>query len=110
MRVWSRTPRSRISVPRSTSSWIVEIRRLRRRRCTMADSARLDAVRLGAELFFIHRALSRANERTNLLSDLESEPGSPSALIWRSLYSDCLRAVRSVANADGVIYDLELDW
>jgi len=76
----------------------------------MGDGARLDTVRLGAELFFIHRALSGVNERTSLLADLEVEPGSPSARIWRCLYSDCLRAVRSVANADGFIYDPELDW
>lgn len=77
----------------------------------MADSPRLDTTRLRAELFFIHQALGDvASQRKNLLDDLEGEPGSPSALIWRSLFSDCLRAVYSIAMVDGVMYDIELDW
>jgi hypothetical protein len=77
----------------------------------MPDESRLDTTRLRAELFFIHRALGdAASQRKSLLDDLEGEPGSPSALIWRSLFSDCLRVVYSVAMADGVMYDMELDW
>ena len=77
----------------------------------MPDEPRLDTTRLHAELFFIHRALAEvAIRRNNLLDGLEREPGSPSALIWRSLFSDCLRVVYSVAMSDGVMYDIELDW
>jgi hypothetical protein len=77
----------------------------------VVDSRRLDIIRLRAELFFIHRGLCDvAIQRKNLLDDLEGEPGSPSALIWRSLFSDCLRAVYSIAMADDVVYDIELDW
>lgn len=77
----------------------------------MPDSPRLDTTRLRAELFFIHRALGDvASQRKNLLDDLDGEPGSPSALDWRSLFSDCLRVVYSIAMADGVMYDIELDW
>lgn len=77
----------------------------------MADSTRLDTIRLRAELFFVHRTLSDvASRRKDILDDLEGETGSPSALIWRSLFSDCLRIVYSVVMADGVVYDFELEW
>jgi hypothetical protein len=77
----------------------------------MADSTRLDTIRLRAELFFIHRTLSDvASRRKNILDELDGEPGSPSALIWRSLFADCLRVVYSVARVDGMVYDFELEW
>ncbi|MEO7735838.1 MAG: hypothetical protein ABIY55_33090 [Kofleriaceae bacterium] len=77
----------------------------------MPDEPRLDTTRLRAELFFIHQAISDVtSRRKSLLDDLEGEPGTPSALIWRALFSDCLRAVYSVATADGEIYEIELSW
>jgi hypothetical protein len=77
----------------------------------MTESTRLDTTRLRAELFFVHRALSDvASRRGNILDDLDGETGSPSALIWRSLFSDCLRVVYSIAMADGEIYGFELEW
>lgn len=77
----------------------------------MVDSARLDTTRLRAELFFIQRTLGDvASQRGNILEDVDGELACPFALIWRSLYADCLRAVYSIAMADGVIYDVELDW
>lgn len=77
----------------------------------MADSPRLDTTRLRAELFFLHRKLSDvASQHADLLDDLDGETGSRSALIWRSLFSDCLRVVHSVVRVDGEIYDFELRW
>ena len=76
----------------------------------MPDSARLDATRLHAELFFVHQTLSRIDiSSTSLLEDLHDEAASSSVLIWRALFSDCLRVAYSVAIADGVIYDFELE-
>jgi hypothetical protein len=72
----------------------------------------LDSIRLRAELFFIHRALSRvmALRCKNMLDDLRSEvTGTSSALIWQSLFADCLRVVYCAATADGFIYDPEIE-
>jgi hypothetical protein len=77
----------------------------------VAGSAQLDTTRLRSELFVIHRTLSEvASHRKHIVDDVDGEAGSPSAFIWRSLYSDCLRVVYSVTMADHVIYDFELEW
>lgn len=72
----------------------------------------LDSVRLRAELFFIHRALSRvvATRCENMLDDLRAQvPGTTAVVIWQSLFADCLRVVHCAALADGVIYDFEIE-
>jgi hypothetical protein len=71
----------------------------------------LDSTRLRAELYFIHRTLSRAvvERCANLLDDLRSEvEGTTSELIWRSLYADCLRVAYGATTLDGVINDAVL--
>jgi hypothetical protein len=72
----------------------------------------LDSTRLRAELFFIHRTLSQvaATRCKSLLDDVRAEAsGTTSALLWQSLYADCLRVVHCAAYADNAIYDYEID-
>lgn len=71
----------------------------------------LDSTRLRAELYFIHRSLTRAvAERcASMLDDLRSEAeGTTTELIWRALYADCLRVAYSAMTVDGVINDVVL--
>jgi len=77
----------------------------------MRNGMPLDTTRLRAELSLVHRSLCQlaANQCKNLLDDLAGEIVGPSVLIWRSLFSDCLRVVYSVMMADGSIYDFELE-
>lgn len=72
----------------------------------------LDNTRLRAELAHIHRTLSSVAASTrgkNLADNVKHglEATTP-AILWQSLFADCLRVAYSAAAADGVIGDDEI--
>src|SRR5215510_5414395 len=73
----------------------------------------LDSTRLRAELAHIHRTLSgvaAAARGKALLDDLRGEAGgTTAALLWQSLFADCLRVTYSAVIADGTIGDDEIE-
>jgi energy-coupling factor transporter ATP-binding protein EcfA2 len=72
----------------------------------------LDNTRLRSELTHIHRTLSSiaVGPRGGGLADhfRREIDGTPAAVIWQSLYADCLRVAYTAAAADGVIGDDEI--
>jgi energy-coupling factor transporter ATP-binding protein EcfA2 len=73
----------------------------------------LDNTRLRAELTHIHRTLSvvAANVRgKDLVDELRrTVGGTTAALLWQSLFADCLRVAHSAVAADDVIGDHEIE-
>src|SRR5436189_797293 len=73
----------------------------------------LDNTRLRAELAHIHRTLSgvAAGARGKTLVDdiRRSVGGTTAALVWQSLFADCLRVAYSAVAADGTIGDDEVE-
>jgi Ni2+-binding GTPase involved in maturation of urease and hydrogenase len=73
----------------------------------------LDNTRLRSELAHIHRTLSgvaAAARGKALVDDLRREiGGTTAALLWQSLFADCLRVVHGAVAADGVIGDDEIE-
>jgi energy-coupling factor transporter ATP-binding protein EcfA2/RecA/RadA recombinase len=73
----------------------------------------LDNTRLRAELTHIHRTLSvvAAHPRgKDLVDDLRrTVGGTTAALVWQSLFADCLRVAHSAVAADAVIGDHEIE-
>jgi hypothetical protein len=73
----------------------------------------LDNTRLRAELTHIHRTLSvvAASARGRALVDelRRAVGGTTAALIWQSLFADCLRVVHCAVAADGEIGDHEIE-
>jgi Type IV secretion-system coupling protein DNA-binding domain len=73
----------------------------------------LDNTRLRAELTHIHRTLSvvAANVRgKDLVDELRrAVGGTTAALLWQSLFADCLRVAHSAVAADDVIVDHEIE-
>jgi hypothetical protein len=73
----------------------------------------LDNTRLRAELTHIHRTLSvvAANVRgKDLVDELRrAVGGTTAALLWQSLFADCLRVAHSAVAADDVIGDHEIE-
>jgi oligoendopeptidase F len=72
----------------------------------------LDNTRLRGELAHIHRTLSAAaaSPRGKALVDhLRREiDGTTAAVLWQSLFADCLRVAYTAVAADGKIEDNEL--
>jgi GTPase SAR1 family protein len=71
----------------------------------------LDSARLRGELAHIHRSLSgiaAAPRGKGLADQLRELDGTPAAVLWQSLYADCLRVVHTAVAADGVISDAEI--
>jgi energy-coupling factor transporter ATP-binding protein EcfA2 len=73
----------------------------------------LDNTRLRAELMHIHRTLSvvAANTQGNDIIDVlrRSVGGTTAALLWQSLFADCLRVAHCAVAADAVIKDQEIE-
>ncbi|HEY0483736.1 MAG TPA: hypothetical protein VGD37_39730, partial [Kofleriaceae bacterium] len=73
----------------------------------------LDNTRLRGELVHIHRTLSgvAAGARgKTLIDDVRRQVGgTTAALLWQSLFADCLRVAYSAAAADGAIGDDEVE-
>jgi ABC-type cobalamin/Fe3+-siderophores transport system ATPase subunit len=72
----------------------------------------LDSTRLRGELNHIHRTLASVTASPRgkgLVDHLRREiDGTTTAMLWQSLFSDCLRVAYSAAAADGVIGDDEI--
>ncbi len=70
-----------------------------------------DLNRLRAELAHIHRSLCAvaATREAELRRDLNGMGGTTPALVWLTLFADCLRVTVVATEADGEVTDAELD-
>ena len=72
----------------------------------------LDNTRLRGELAHIHRKLSAVAgdpRGKGFVDHLRREvDGTTAAVLWQSLYADCLRVVYTAVAADGIIHDDEV--
>lgn len=70
-----------------------------------------DLNRLRAELAHIHRSLCAvaATREAELRRDLSGMGGTTPALVWLTLFADCLRVTVVATEADGEVTDAELD-